>query len=214
MLVGGAGASACLFSPRITTPSPHLLIKVPDYRRRLPHFHPNHRYLFLTWRLWHSLPSHLTKPAANLTPGQSFVTTDRLLDSQTSGPLWLQDHRIADLVCTAILHGERSRRFYDLSAWVIMPNHIHLVILPLVPVPVLMRWLKGSTARAANQLLGRTGQPFWQDESFDHYLRNLVELEHTIAYVEENPVSAGLVSFSKHWHWSSAGLQPSEPRTL
>jgi REP element-mobilizing transposase RayT len=77
-----------------------------------------------------------------------------------------------------------------------------------------MRWLKGSTARAANQLLGRTGQPFWQDESFDHYLRNLVELEHTIAYVEENPVSAGLVSFSKHWHWSSAGLQPSEPRTL
>jgi putative transposase len=55
-----------------------------------------------------------------------------------------------------------------------MPNHVHLLILPKVPVPILMRWLKGSTARSANLLLGRTGQPFWQDESYDHYARNSV----------------------------------------
>src|ERR1039457_5767764 len=44
-----------------------------------------------------------------------------------------------------------------------MPNHLHLLILPRVAVPVITRWLKGSTARRANQLLGHTGRPFWQD---------------------------------------------------
>jgi REP element-mobilizing transposase RayT len=63
--------------------------------------------------------------------------------------------------------GERERRFYDLPAYVVMPNHVHLLIRPLVPLPEITRWLKGSTARRANLVLGRTGQPFWQDESFD-----------------------------------------------
>jgi putative transposase len=64
-----------------------------------------------------------------------------------------------------------------------MPNHVHLLILPKVPVPVLMRWLKGSTARSANQLLGRTGQPFWQDESYDHYARNAIQRDRIIGGV-------------------------------
>jgi len=46
--------------------------------------------------------------------------------------------------------GEQERRFYELYAWVIMPNHVHLPILPKVGVPVIMRWMKGSTARRAN----------------------------------------------------------------
>ena len=62
-----------------------------------------------------------------------------------------------------------------------MPNHVHLLILPKAPVPVLMRWLKGSTARGAHRILGRTGQPFWQDESYDHYLRNSRQVNQTIA---------------------------------
>ena len=74
-----------------------------------------------------------------------------------------------------------------------------------------MRWLKGSTARAANQLLGRTGQGFWQDESFDHYVRSALELERTILYIEENPVSAGFVDSADHWRWSHAGWQAKPP---
>jgi hypothetical protein len=45
---------------------------------------------------------------------------------------------------------------------------VHLSIFPRVPVPAILRWLKSWTARQANQLLGRSGQPFWQDESYDH----------------------------------------------
>ena len=99
------------------------------------------------------------------TLGRAFVAQDRALNRYTSGPLRLRDPRIADRVAHAILLGDCERQFYELCAWVVMPNHIHLPILPKVPVAVLMRWLKGSTARSANRIPCRTGQPFWQDES-------------------------------------------------
>ena len=70
-----------------------------------------------------------------------------------------------------------------------------------------MKWLKGSTARGANLILGRTGDRFWQDESYDHYLRDSRQLNRTAAYIEENPVSAGLVTEAERWPWSSAGWQ-------
>ena len=178
---------------------------MPEYRRRLPHFHPNGSYVFLTWRLWGSLPRGTEKSALHLTPGQAYAAADHSLDRLASGPLWLKDRRVGNLVSHAVLSGADERRFYELRAWVVMPNHVHLLILPLVPVPRLMRWLKGSTARGANQILGRTGQPFWQDESFDHYLRAASDVNRTVAYIEQNPVSAGLVCSAGQWPWSSAG---------
>ena len=184
---------------------------MPEYKRRLPHFHPNDSYLFLTWRLWGSLPRGTEKSAPHLTPGQAFAVADHSLDGLASGPLWLKDRRVANLVSHTVLIGAGERRFYDLCAWVVMPNHVHLLILPLVSVPVLMRWLKGSTARGANRILGRTGQPFWQDESFDHYLRATSQLDRTIAYIEQNPVSAGLTCSAERWPWSSAGWQAKPP---
>ena len=179
---------------------------MPEYRRRLPHFHPDNAYLFLTWRLWGSMPR---KAEATVYPtaGHAFLARDRVLDRLPSGPLWLKEPCIADLVAHAIVGGDCQKQFYGLCAWVVMPNHVHLLILPKAPVSVLMRWLKGSTARRANQLLGRTGQPFWQDESYDHYLRRASQLNRTIAYIEENPVAAGLVGSAERWRWSSAGWQ-------
>ena len=86
-----------------------------------------------------------------------------------------------------------------------MPNHVHLLIQPLAPVSVLMRWLKGSTARWANQVLNRTGHPFWQEESWDHYVTTAKALARIISCMEANPVSAGLVQSPELWRWSSAG---------
>jgi putative transposase len=184
---------------------------MPEYRRRLPHFHPNDAYLFLTWRQWGSSLPAKADSTTYPTSGHAFVAHDRVLDRRASGPRWLKDPRIADAVSHAILIGNCERRFYRLLAWVVMPNHVHLLILPLVPIAVLMRWLKGSTARTANRILGRTGLPFWQDESYDHYLRSSSQIERTIAYIEGNPVSAGLVCSAEHWPWSSAGWQAKPP---
>jgi hypothetical protein len=66
--------------------------------------------------------------------------------------------------------------------------------------------LKGSTARQANLMLGRTGEAFWQDESFDHRVRDDVALERIVRYVEYNPVGAGLAADPRDWPWSSARL--------
>lgn len=163
---------------------------MPEYRRRLPHIHPVDAYLFLTWRLWGSLPS---RPPSRLYPtlGHAFVAADRALGRNPDGPHWLQDPRLARLVMQTILAGEQERQFHELLAWAIMPNHVHLLILPKVAVSAITRWLKGSTARRANHLLRRTGRPFWQDESYDHWVRNRQERDRIIAYIESNPVAAG-----------------------
>ncbi|MGA3241221.1 MAG: transposase [Bryobacteraceae bacterium] len=94
--------------------------------------------------------------------------------------------------------------FIKLRAWVIMPNHVPVLLLPKMSLPVIMRWLKGSTARQANPILGRTGEAFWQDESFDHRVRDGAELG-LVHYVEYNPVSA-LAANPRAWPWSSARL--------
>jgi REP element-mobilizing transposase RayT len=110
------------------------------------------------------------------------------------------------MVESALRYGAATRGSYQLHAWVIMPNHVHVVLEPKIPLATIMRWLKGRTARMANQILGRTGLPFWQDESFDHWVRNADELAAIISYVEENPVKAGFVLSNELWRWSSARL--------
>jgi type I restriction enzyme R subunit/putative DNA methylase len=88
-----------------------------------------------------------------------------------------------------------------------MPNHVHLLIVPAVGIPAITCWLKAWTARKANALLGRVGEPFWQDESYDHWVRDGKELDRIKRYVEENPVAAGLVDAAEEWQWSSAGCR-------
>ena len=87
------------------------------------------------------------------------------------------------MVVQTLLAGQTERGFYQLRAYVVMPNHIHLLLLPHVDLAVITRWLKGSTARRANQILSRTGQPFWQDESYDHWVRSESEMERVVRYI-------------------------------
>ncbi len=173
-----------------------------DYRRRLPHIHPDGAHLFVTWRLYGSLP--IAPPdVIYATPGHAFAAEDRAL-GEGHGWLWLSDTRVARQMVEAIRIGENRKQLYELQAWVVMPNHVHMLILPRVALPRITHWIKGTTAKEANSLLGRTGEPFWQDESYDHWVRNEREFQRIVAYIEENPVSAGLVTKPEDWPWSSA----------
>jgi hypothetical protein len=187
------------------------------YRRKLPHWHPDLNeagFLFVTWRLSGSIPQvRLPRRLANdshgpttRSSGRAFLALDREADKAAFGPVWLRDDRVARVVAGALSYGDTGRNFYRLGAWVIMPNHVHVLLRPQTHLPVITRWLKGSTARQANLILGRTGEPFWQDESFDHRVRDEVELERIARYVEHNPVSAGLAACPGDWPWSSARL--------
>jgi REP element-mobilizing transposase RayT len=174
------------------------------YRRNLPHWQPEHHTFFLTWRLCGSLPRGTGTPACMPSPGMQFVLVDRILDTASSGPLWLKDPRIAQLVVLAISRGAVDLNQYRLHSYVVMANHVHLLITPAIPLPKITKGLKGVTARAANQILRRPGKPFWLDESYDHWVRSPREFDRITGYIENNPVAAGLVSRAEDWPWSSA----------
>jgi len=179
---------------------------VSFYRRRLPHWQPEGVPIFLTWRLFGSLPRDSVAPFARAvtTAGQRFVVMDRLMDRATTGPTWLSDPRIAQSVVETVVARGKQWGLYDLFAWVLMSNHVHMLVQPRKPLREVTRAVKNTSARAANLILGRTGTAFWQDESFDHWVRDRDEFDRIVLYIENNPVSAGLVKRAEQWQWSSA----------
>lgn len=117
--------------------------------------------------------------------------------------MFLRNPEVASVVVQALNRGA-AMGFYDLRAFVIMANHVHVLLRPRQAASRVLQWLKGTTAREANQLLVRTGKPFWQRESYDHWVRSDRELERIVAYIEGNPVKAGIVNEASHYQWSSA----------
>jgi putative transposase len=188
-------------------------------QRRLPHLYPRDKLLFLTWHLYGSLPHNLYPPPGKQNAGQAFVWMDRYLDTARTGPLYLGQEPIAALVQASIYYGAQELKYYDLGAYVIMANHVHLLVSPRTLPSRFLQTLKGYTARQANLVLNRTGQPFWQSESYDHWVRNDGERERIKSYIENNPVKAGLVTNVEDYRWSSAwrgppGLQSRESSRL
>jgi type I restriction enzyme R subunit/putative DNA methylase len=177
-----------------------------SYRRNLPHVFPEHVPIFFTWRLYGSLPATSASPSADLseTHAERFLRVDRLLDTRATGPKWLKIPRVASAVAEEIELGASRFHRYELMEYVVMPNHVHLLILPFVEPAKLMRRLKGSTATRANQILERTREPFWQDESFDHWCRSVGEVLRVREYIAMNPVKCGLAAKPADWPWSSA----------
>ena len=170
--------------------------------------------MFFTWRLHGSLPPNRSF-ASEISSGQGFVAMDRILDSTATGPLFLRMPDIANMVVNAIQYRDDrdgSLRHYQLHAFVVMPNHVHLLMTPLVEVSKVMQSLKRFTAREGNRILGLTGKPFWQDESYDRLVRNETEFERIADYVAWNPVKAGLVATPEAFPWSSAGPIDNRPQ--
>jgi REP element-mobilizing transposase RayT len=175
------------------------------WQRYLPHYTPEGHAVFVTWRLAGSIPIPPAKLLKNdPNPGKAFADFDRKLDRSRFGPRWLGDTRVANMFVSALQDGAHTRRAYDPAAWVVMPNHVYIVIQPHEPLSEIMRWLKSTTANRANKILGQSGSPFWQREYYDHWTRSGKELTSVVAYVERNPVSAGLVAAEEDWPWSSA----------
>jgi REP element-mobilizing transposase RayT len=164
--------------------------------------------LFVTFRLHGSLPANRIFLPARLTTGKAFVAMDRILDNARTGPLFLREPNIADLVTQALLDGESRFGRYQLHAFVVMANHVHMLVTPCVVSTKWLGPLKGFTAHEANRILRRRGTPFWQDESYDHLVRSDAEYGRICEYIEDNPVTAGLVAAPEEFGWSSARKPP------
>ena len=118
------------------------------------------------------------------------------------GDCWLRHERLAGIVEAQLL--AENGKAYGMKAWVVMPNHVHLVVdVWATPLSKLIQRWKGASARAANRVLNRTGR-FWEPEYFDTLIRDEEHLKQAVRYTERNPVRGFLVQDPGMWRWSSA----------
>ena len=193
------------------------------YRRRRPHWQRDDAWHFVTFRLEGTLPANaierLEREAVKMSDELSnkysgkyetqsfyyhkwrFNWIENYLDMQTN-VAHLKKREIAIIVKDTILYYENIN--YELDAWVIMPNHVHLLIKPKNEIKInqILQRIKSYTGKEINKLLERHGK-FWQEESFDHWIRPGKFL-YWHDYIINNPVKAKLCKFPEDWAWSSA----------
>lgn len=208
------------------------------YRRHLPHYYLPNAVYFVTFCLAGSLPRvrvlELTEKRqdlerahkgerdgsiAKISPSTGYTRDlewlDRVLHEAIGNVRWLSDPRVAKIVSQALQI--RDAKEYELVAYSIMPNHVHVVFgigdhglfehegqidnLSYKAPSKIIGSLKRYTAKESNLILGRKGT-FWQDESYDHVVRDGRELEAIVRYVLNNPVKAGFVKDWHDWKWT------------
>lgn len=182
-------------------------------RGYLPHLDADGAIQHVVFRLHGSLPAATLERLKSKTDESDDrrLSVDQELDLG-HGTTWLANPVCADVVADALIRFDGSK--YDLLAWCVMPNHIHVLIREKSGWPlggVIKSW-KGYTARVINQHLGRTGT-FWAADYFDRRTRDRDQFEATAIYIEANPVKAGLCAEAKDWPWSSAGARMSTSGT-
>jgi REP element-mobilizing transposase RayT len=119
------------------------------------------------------------------------------------GSCLLRDERIVTILRDSLLFHNNIK--YILHAWVIMPNHAHILAQPLKSVHLakLIHSIKSYSAQKANKVLSRKGK-FWQHDFFDRYIRNARHFSAVVRYIHNNPVKAGLCARPEEWVFSSA----------
>lgn len=197
-------------------------------KRNLPHIYPKGAIFFITFRLRNSIPLEVLrkinykKEVAILAIRQNkklseiekreaiyieekrfFGKYDKVLEMYAANEDFLKNPEIAQIVAKKI--HEYDGKHYDLIAYCIMPNHVHLLFdtanYENTNISQTMKLIKGGSAYLCNRKLQRKGH-FWQEESYDHYVRNTKELENIIRYIVQNPVKAGLVEDWEKWEFT------------
>lgn len=186
-------------------------------RGYLPHFNSPGVIQSVTFRLADSLPhsrlAELEDELASLNrtdPDRAASERRRRIESWLDsgmGCCALKHAAVAGIIQETMLKWDGER--YRLIAWCIMPNHVHALLEPQVALSKILQSWKSFTgrwalARNAELGLGVPGDRFWMRESWDRYIRDLRHFESVKAYIERNPVDAGLCASPEHWCWSSA----------
>ena len=185
-------------------------------RGYLPHYDAPGKVQFITIRLADALPqslhgalhAELAMLQDKSIGGQAMALEkqrriEKFLDAGY-GSCSLQRPDVAKLVVDSLkflsVHGHRVLR------WVIMPNHVHLLIVVRcdTSLSAVVRSFKGWTAARANRIIGSSGS-FWYPEYFDRYIRDTAHFSKVVRYIDANPVRAGLVANQADWRFSSVG---------
>ena len=206
-----------LFQPQAFDPCGEFTV----VERRLPHWSQAGTVCFITFRTWDSMPAHVVRawlaerqewlrmhgidpaladwearllelPRAAQLAFADFVS-DRWNEhlDELYGACVLRQPRLAQIVAESLGHFDGNR--YILDDFVVMPNHVHLLVAFPAEESQLAQcdsW-KHYTAVQINRALGRRGR-FWQEDGFDHLVRSAEQFERFRRYIADNPLRAGL----------------------
>jgi type I restriction enzyme R subunit/putative DNA methylase len=175
-------------------------------RGYLPHFDAPSTLQALTFRLADSLPAEVVGRLLLDCPDDDPERRRRIeayLDAG-HGACVLREHAAG--IEDALLANDGTD--YRLLAWVVMPNHVHVLIELARELDVIVQAWKSVSAHrilAHCRRLGRTvPAPLWQREYWDRWIRDERHYRATLDYIARNPVSAGLCDHPAAWPWSSA----------
>ena len=191
--------------------------------KKLPHWQPAGATFFITMRLFGSIPKHIiaqhkaqkdieAKELTRIFHNDPFSLADQLYDldkkyfaifdkelDKSNEPYWLQEKAIAEIVKESIQFFEEKEIITH--AYCIMPNHLHWVFTHKEEAEVLwtvLQRMKSFSAKEANKILKSNGK-FWEEESYDHIVRDTKEFDNIVLYTLQNPVKAGFVKEWKDW---------------
>jgi len=191
-------------------------------RGRLPHWEANGATYFVTFRLADSLPRNVLRSyeferkniidtahamSRELSPSErrrlSELFSEKIESRLNSGAgsCALANDRVARIVTGTLSHFDGIR--YDIFAWCVMPNHVHVVVKPIrdITLSKIVQTWKSYSGKRANEILNRSAA-FWQREYYDHLVRNEGQFNQLVKYVLDNPGKAGLID----WPWVGRGF--------
>lgn len=184
-------------------------------RGYLPHYDVESKYQMITYRLADSLPYNLFPPgSAGGSPAESLSRRKSIEDilDKCLGSCILKIPQVANIVIENWSHFDSVK--YDLMAYVVMPNHIHVLIktLPINPLSEIIHSWKSYTSRMILNFLkdesilpeSLSNNVVWQKEYWDRFIRDYNHFIKAVEYIQQNPVKAGLVNKAGEWPWSSA----------
>lgn len=193
-------------------------------RGYMPHFDSHHVVQHVTFHLADSLPAsvltRLEKELRAVPPVQQDAERRKRIEAWIDaghGCCLLQEPAAACLVQDALLYFDGIR--YRLLAWVVMPNHVHVLFQPMegwTMTRIVASWKSFTGRRLAPLLSVSTGSNavhrVWHREYWDRFIRHARHFHAAREYIHTNPVKAGLVRCPEAWEWSSARLEPGDPR--
>ncbi len=173
--------------------------------KNLPHFDAPGIFQYISYRLEDSMPAERRsewEAFLDLEDEQEKLRKIETYLDRGYGACHLRNTRVADMVQGNWWHHDGVK--YRLLAWVVMPNHVHVLIETWqVPLGEILKSWKSYTAKEANNILGKQGT-FWAEDYFDRFIRDETHFRRVVRYIENNPVKARFVRASKDWVWSSA----------
>ena len=180
-------------------------------RNYLPHLTSQHLIQHIIIRLSDTLPTHVLKRferevehLPTSAAKQKLIEKIEAWSDAGHGCCVLRNKNVAELVQEALLYHHEIR--YRLFAWVIMPNHVHLLLeqLPEWSLNKIVGTFKKRTAHDILKMNPKLLKPLWQKEYWDRYTRNRKNFRQVVNYIHQNPVKAGLVKTPEAWAWSTA----------